>query len=203
MDKIKLDGRLGFSLEIFPEQLEILTGNDRLAAKKLLVELVQSEQCHIVGDTYFPVDWNEEVLDGVDENNLEFDLPEITVGKENINKMEIDLGYATLVAEKGADTNFKEIFVGLNDKEGNFLQELAVVGGAHHIEGDSVVYEKGVSVKVYSDKDDEDYTHEFSVGIYELEKDSPTVDDIINTATEKSKDVNKSGTSKDDLEFGK
>ena len=83
MEKIKLDGRLGFSLEVSPEELAILTGNDRAAAKALLVKLVQSEQCQIVGDTYFPVDWNEEILEGIDEDKLSFDLPVISGGFRN------------------------------------------------------------------------------------------------------------------------
>lgn len=78
MEKIKLDGRLGFSLEVSPEELAILTGNDRAAAQALLVKLVQSKQCQIVGDTYFPVEWNEDILTYEMEDNLSFDLPVIS-----------------------------------------------------------------------------------------------------------------------------
>lgn len=178
MDRVKLDGRLGFSLDISREQFDILVGNDRAAARELLVKLVRSDQCHIVGDTYFPVEWNEDVLNYNIEDKLSFDLPEIAVG--NPNKIEIDLGYAKLVAEKNSDPNFKEVFVGLDDNNGGVIQDLAVIGGAYHFEDLNVVHDKGVSVKVYSDKDNEDYTHEFSVGIYEPDEEKEiTVDELI------------------------
>lgn len=80
MEKIKLDGRLGFSLEVTPQEFAVLTGEDRVAAKEMLAELVQSEQCTIVGDTYFPVEWNEDVLSYDMENDLSFDLPPISFG---------------------------------------------------------------------------------------------------------------------------
>ncbi len=89
MERITLDGRLGFSVDVTPEELKVLAGEDREAAKELLVKLVQSEHCEIVGDTYFPVDWNEEVsrdlvkeigLDNFEiEERLAFDLPEISM----------------------------------------------------------------------------------------------------------------------------
>lgn len=78
MDKIKLDGRLGFSLDVSQEEFNVLTGKDRAAARELLVNLVQSEQCHFVGDTYFPVEWNEDVLTYEMEDELSFDLPEVS-----------------------------------------------------------------------------------------------------------------------------
>lgn len=87
MDRIRLDGRLGFSLDLSRDEFQVLTGSDRVAARELLAKLVQSKQCTIVGDTYFPVEWNEDVLNpvmdekgltGLDmEENLEFDLSPI------------------------------------------------------------------------------------------------------------------------------
>lgn len=77
-ERIKLDGRLGCSLDISQEEFDVLTGKDRAAARELLVNLVQSEQCHIVGDTYFPVEWNEDVLDYDMEDELSFDMPEVS-----------------------------------------------------------------------------------------------------------------------------
>lgn len=86
MEKIKLDGRLGFSLEVTPEEFKVLTGDDRAAAKELLVNLVQSENCRIVGDTYFPVEWNEDVLNYDMEDNLSFDLPVISLKADTVIK---------------------------------------------------------------------------------------------------------------------
>lgn len=89
------------------------------------------------------------------------------------NRVEVDLGYATLVAEKGTNPDYKEVYVGLENKDGLWTQDLAIIGGKYHYsKEDEVVQDKGVSVKVYSDKDDEDITHEFSIGIYEPEEES-------------------------------
>ncbi len=90
-------------------------------------------------------------------------------------RFEVDLGYATLVAEKGTTPGYKEVFVGLEDKDGVWVQDLAVIGGKYHYENtddlaNEVVQDKGISVKVYSDKDNEDYTHDFSIDIYEPEE---------------------------------
>lgn len=93
MDRISMSGRLGFSLDVSRDEFETLVGVDRTAARELLVKLVQSEQCTFAGDTYFPVDWNEEALapvmeeeglTGLDmEENLEFDLPIICPAKQH------------------------------------------------------------------------------------------------------------------------
>lgn len=81
MERIKLDGRLGFSLEVTPEELDVLTGSDRAAAQELLVQLVQSEHCRIVGDTYFPPEWNEEVFADKNIESMEFDLPVVSLNE--------------------------------------------------------------------------------------------------------------------------
>lgn len=47
-------------------------------------------------------------------------------------KIKIDLGYAVLTAEKGIDEDYKEVFIGLEDKKGGWLQDLAIVGGKYH-----------------------------------------------------------------------
>ena len=38
-----------------------------------------------------------------------------------MEKIKIDLGFATLVAEKGNDKNYNEIFIVLEDKNGCWL----------------------------------------------------------------------------------
>lgn len=67
---MKIYGRLGFSLDLSKDELQTLTGKDREAATDLLVSLIRSNQFDVVGDTYFPVEWNENTI--VDE--LCFDL---------------------------------------------------------------------------------------------------------------------------------
>ena len=85
------------------------------------------------------------------------------------NRIEIDLGFANLVAE--ARTNdYKEIYVALESKNGVWFQDLAVIGQKYHHDDDlNVVNEEGIRALVYADKDNEDYTNEFNIGIYKEE----------------------------------
>ena len=69
-EMIKLDARLGISLNVLPEELEILKKEDK-TAQNLLIRLIQSDRCVMCGDTYFPDCWNEEYL----TDELNFDLP--------------------------------------------------------------------------------------------------------------------------------
>lgn len=85
------------------------------------------------------------------------------------NRIEIDLGFATLTVDKSIDPSFPgEIYVGL-EKNGQWLQDLVVVTQKNHYEEDKLVYEEGICVKVYADKDNEDYTNEFNIDIYKGE----------------------------------
>lgn len=99
MDRVSMNGRLGFSLDVSRDEFQVLTGADRVAARELLVKLVQSEQCTFVGDTYFPVEWNEEALAPIMEPNdlrdvdmepyLEFDLPVICPAKQHARTLDL------------------------------------------------------------------------------------------------------------------
>ena len=59
--KVRVEGQLGFSLDLSEEQFKVLYGDDIAAAKALLVDLIQLEQCnvcalnHVVGDSRFSV----------------------------------------------------------------------------------------------------------------------------------------------------
>lgn len=85
------------------------------------------------------------------------------------NRIEIDLGFATLTVDKSADPNFpREIYIGL-EKGGQWLQDLVIITHKNHYEEGELVYEEGIRVLVYADKDSEDYTNEFNIGIYKEE----------------------------------
>lgn len=87
-----------------------------------------------------------------------------------MEKIKIDLGFAILVAEKGTDESYHEIFIGLEDKDGVWIQDLAIVGQKYHYTDDTeIVQDKGINVMVYADENDEDYTHKFDINIYEEE----------------------------------
>lgn len=86
------------------------------------------------------------------------------------NRIAIPLsGGYSLVAEQNSDPNYrKEIFIGITDSNGVWHQDLAIVRNSYRITDDmSVEWKDGeFDVLVYSDKDDEDFTHDFTVGLY-------------------------------------
>ena len=87
-----------------------------------------------------------------------------------MDKIKIDLGFAALVAEKGIDNNYREIYLSLEDKNGVWLQDLAIVGQQYHYDEElNVVNDKGIDVKIYADSNNEDFTDEFGINIYEEE----------------------------------
>lgn len=79
--------------------------------------------------------------------------------------IELPNGYK-LSVEQNADPNFPhEIFIGVKDNKGLWHQDLAVVRAGH----DGMVFSEitdNFEVLVYSDADDEDYTHRFSIDLY-------------------------------------
>lgn len=86
------------------------------------------------------------------------------------NRIEIPLpnGYF-LVAEQNTDPSYlNEIFIGITDGNGVWWQDLAVVRNAYEIGDDYKIHWKDeeFDVLVYSDKDNEDFTHDFTVGLY-------------------------------------
>ena len=87
-----------------------------------------------------------------------------------MDKIKIDLGFAVLVAEKGIDNNYREIYLSLEDKNGVWLQDIAIVGQKYHYDEElNVVNDKGIDVKIYADSNNEDFTDEFGINIYEGE----------------------------------
>lgn len=88
-----------------------------------------------------------------------------------MENIKIDLGFATLVGERGADTNYNEIFIWLEDKNGVYIQDLAIIGQQYHYDEDlGVVQDEGIVVRVYADENNEDYTHQFHIGMYKEEE---------------------------------
>ena len=87
-----------------------------------------------------------------------------------MDKIKIDLGFAVLVAEKGIDNNYREIYLSLEDKNGVWLQDLAIVRQQYHYDEElNVVNDRGIDVKIYADSNNEDFTDEFGINIYEEE----------------------------------
>ena len=87
-----------------------------------------------------------------------------------MDKIKIDLGFAVLVAEKGIDNNYREIYLSLEDQNGVWLQDIAIVGQQYHYDEElNVVNDRGIDVKIYADSNNEDFTDEFGINIYEEE----------------------------------
>lgn len=91
--------------------------------------------------------------------------------KENRIVIELPNGYK-LVAEQNSDPSYsREIFIGIMDNNGVWHQDLAIIRNSYSINGDEIVWnDKQFDVLVYGDKDDEDFTDDFSVELY-VEKD--------------------------------
>lgn len=87
------------------------------------------------------------------------------------NRIVIDLGFCKLIAEKGTDNNYNEIYVGV-EKNGVRVQDLAIVREKYHHKDNpnsgipTVVNEDKFEVLVYADKDNEDYTNKFIIEQY-------------------------------------
>lgn len=93
-----------------------------------------------------------------------------TPNNSNNNRIVIDLpnGYK-LVAEQNTDPTYnREIFVGIVDSNGVWHQDLAVIRSSYNINKDRVMWKDNrFDVLVYGDKDNEDFTNDFTIGLYE------------------------------------
>ena len=67
----------------------------------------------------------------------------------------------------------KEIFVSLEDENGRLVQDICMVREHYHYNPKSEEFEIDSSLvdcKVWADSDNEDYTHEFCIGVYKEEE---------------------------------
>lgn len=111
------------------------------------------------------------------------DLPE-RMAEPMVN---IDLGFGKLQAVSGGDPTHKEIVVLLEDAKTGLEQPLAVIGQEFHLDVNTdsvrneVVPDKGISVRLWTDKDSDDFTHSFSIGV--LEHDRPLATELLSKAS--------------------
>lgn len=111
------------------------------------------------------------------------DLPE-RAAEPMVN---IDLGFGKLQAVRGGDPAYKEIVVLLEDAKTGLEQPLAVIGQEFHLDVNTdsvrneVVPDKGISVRLWTDKDSDDFTHSFSIGV--LEHDRPLATELPSKAS--------------------
>ena len=87
-----------------------------------------------------------------------------------IQRIEIPLDNGDkLVVEQGADRSYpREVYIGIEDKHGMWLQDLSIVRQKYEInDGDPKYIKDRYEILVYSDENNEDYTHQFVVKRYE------------------------------------
>lgn len=97
-----------------------------------------------------------------------------TISFSNDNRVVIDLPNGLkLVAEQNPDSEYgNEIYIGITTSDGTWLQDLAVVRNAYSIDDNLAVHWKPdrFEVLVCADKDDEDYTDKFSIGLRDVDE---------------------------------
>ncbi len=97
-------------------------------------------------------------------------LPENNSSSEN-KELVLDLGFTKLKVSVGSDPNYNEIFVYLEDENGSVTQDIAIIGQHYHISKDlKTVQEDKINVRVFADKDNEDFTNQFIIEKYEPEE---------------------------------
>ena len=79
--------------------------------------------------------------------------------------IKIDLGFAKLVIDKG-DPLFREVVIGLESPSGDW-QDIAVVNQTTTTRHGEMAYDDSVSVYVYADEQQEDFTDKFIIGLYD------------------------------------
>ena len=84
------------------------------------------------------------------------------------NRVVIPLGGGLkLVAERNADPYYhRELFIGIEDKAGRYIQDIACVRNTYSysaVGGELEWNDREIEVLVWSDGDDEDYTHKIPV----------------------------------------
>ena len=85
-----------------------------------------------------------------------------------MSKIAIPLGNGyVLTAEQNADSKWsKELFVGIENETGKYIQDLAVIRPSYHYEEDEVVFnDDKFEVMVFGNEDEDDYTEIFEIGL--------------------------------------
>ena len=82
----------------------------------------------------------------------------------NNNETKLDLGFAVLTVEVDTKSDYPAAYIGLCDKNGVWLQDIACVrmGMAFKTEATKAMFE----TLIFGNKDDEDYTHKIECGIH-------------------------------------
>lgn len=91
------------------------------------------------------------------------------------NKIVIPIGNKKIVAfvNNWEDEMPVEIFISLEDEQGRCVQDICMVREHYYFNPNSMDFEIDSSLvdcRVWADSDNEDYTNEFVIGVYEEEE---------------------------------
>jgi hypothetical protein len=131
------------------------------------LELFPDEKLVNIGTQKYGYD-----IDHVGNDDISIALMGSTI--PTTDRIAVDLGFTKLVAElNDHGDGYKEVCVGLEDKDGCWFQDMAVIGNDVELDDDIQPHQKDghLIIRVYADKDDEDYTNKYIVGLHEEEDD--------------------------------
>ena len=90
-----------------------------------------------------------------------------------MNKISIQLdnGYA-LIAEQNSDSQFnKELFIGIEDDHGRYIQDLAIIRPTYQFEEEDVKFDSDkFELLIFGNEKEEDYTESFVVPLHKEEE---------------------------------
>ena len=96
------------------------------------------------------------------------------MSEKKVNRIEIKLpnGYK-LVAEQNTDPQFsREMFIGVVDPNGVWHQNLAIVRSSYRYDGENIIWsDDQFDVLVFGNENNEDFTEDFAIGLYQEESD--------------------------------
>ena len=82
------------------------------------------------------------------------------------NKIAIPFGEYKIVAEKGSDPDYSEMFIYIEDENGRCIQDIVIVGQKYHYDENlDIVQDEDIIVRVFADESSEDYTHKIEIGV--------------------------------------
>lgn len=92
------------------------------------------------------------------------------------NQIEVKIGNKKLVAyiNDWEDELPKEIFISILDEQNRCSQDICMVREHYHYDRDTfdcIIDPNLIDCRVWADSGNEDYTHEFTIGIYKDEED--------------------------------
>ena len=86
-----------------------------------------------------------------------------------MNKISIPLANGChLVVEQNTSEFDKEVFIGIDNADGRYIQDLAIVRPTYKCENDNIIFDADkFEILVFGDADREDFTNKFTVPLHQ------------------------------------